>query len=67
VTELGAMRVDLVDFVVVRRSLSSWMRLRRVLQYHFRPDFRARRPNAGSQKPELLGIYGLADVWKAYP
>jgi hypothetical protein len=29
VTELGAMRVDLVDFVVVRRSLSSWMRLRR--------------------------------------
>jgi hypothetical protein len=29
VTELGAMRVDLVDFVAVRRSLSSWMRLRR--------------------------------------
>jgi hypothetical protein len=32
VTELGAMCVDLVDFVVVRRSLNSWMRLRRGLE-----------------------------------
>jgi hypothetical protein len=56
VTELSAMRVDLVGSVVVCRLLSSWV-----------PDYRAGRPNAGSQKPELLGIYGLADVWEAYP